>query len=184
MILGMDTSSQGPVGTPASSVAGVRLRSMTDADADAVLRIYQAGLDSGASSFETRAPAWADFAAKRPAEHRFVAVDDGDTVLGWVTASPISRRAAYAGVVEHSVYVDPARTGRGIGLLLLRGLIEATEAHGIWTVQSGIFPENVASLRLHAKAGFRTVGVRERIGRLDGRWRDVVLVERRSPLVD
>jgi phosphinothricin acetyltransferase len=104
-------------------------------------------------------------------------------VLGWVAVSPVSARQVYAGVVEHSVYVDPAAHGRGVGRLLLQALIAATEAAGIWTIQSGVFPENAASLALHATCGFRVVGTRERVGRHHGRWRDVVLVERRSPTV-
>lgn len=107
-------------------------------------------------------------------------------MLGWVAASAVSERCVYAGVVEHSVYVDPAASGRGVGLRLLRALVESTEAEGIWTIQSGIFPENQASLRLHERAGFRTVGLRERVGKMSygtmaGRWRDVVFIERRSP---
>lgn len=93
------------------------------------------------------------------------------------------RRAAYSGVVEHSVYVDPSAQGQGAGTALLNALIASTEADGIWTIQSGVFPENTASLALHMRAGFRVVGVRERIGRHHGRWRDVVLLERRSPVV-
>ncbi|MFE2140817.1 GNAT family N-acetyltransferase, partial [Streptomyces sp. NPDC059456] len=102
-------------------------------------------------------------------------------VLGWAAVVPVSDRCAYAGVVEHSVYVHPGARGRGVGLALLTALLASADAAGIWTVQSGIFPENTASLALHRRAGFRVVGTRERIGRRDGRWRDVVLVERRSP---
>ncbi len=101
-------------------------------------------------------------------------------VGGWVAASAVSSRCVYAGVVEHSLYVAPAHQGRGLGTLLLNALIDSTEAAGIWTIQAGIFPENTASLRLHEKAGFRWLGVRERIGRHHDRWRDVVLLERRS----
>ncbi|MER7272265.1 N-acetyltransferase family protein [Micromonospora carbonacea] len=160
------------------------IRAMVAADAERVLAIYQAGLDGGDASFETVAPTWAAFDASRLAAHRLVAVDDADTVLGWVAASPTSTRPVYAGVVEHSVYVEPAARGRGIARLLLDALITSTEAAGIWTIQSGVFPENAASLALHAGAGFRTVGVRERVGRHHGRWRDVVLLERRSTVVD
>jgi phosphinothricin acetyltransferase len=157
---------------------------MSPADADAVLAIYQAGLDGGHASFEISAPAWAEFDATRLAEHRFVAVDPGSGgVLGWVAVTAVSSRCVYAGVVEHSVYVDPAARGRGVGRLLLRTLIDSTEAAGVWTIQSGVFPENAASLALHAAFGFRVVGTRERIGQHHGRWRDVVLLERRSPVV-
>jgi L-amino acid N-acyltransferase YncA len=161
----------------------ITVRPMTASDADAVLAIYQAGLDGGDASFETTAPAWPAFDAARLADHRFVAVDSNGTVVGWVAVSPTSTRAVYAGVVEHSVYVDPAARGRGVARLLLDALIASTEAAGIWTIQSGVFPENTASLAVHQRAGFRVVGTRERIGRHHGRWRDVVLLERRSPAV-
>jgi L-amino acid N-acyltransferase YncA len=160
------------------------VRPMRAADAKAVLAIYQAGLDSGNASFEHTAPEWEAFDAARSPDHRFVAVDAGDTVLGWVAVSAVSSRSVYAGRVEHSVYVDPAAQRRGVGRLLLDALIASTEAAGVWTIESGIFPENAASLALHHAAGFRTVGVRERIGRherLGNRWRDVVFIERRSP---
>jgi phosphinothricin acetyltransferase len=156
---------------------------MTAADADAVLRIYQAGLDSQLASFETDAGPWAAFDAARLPGHRFVAERDG-AVIGWVAVSRVSSRAVYAGVVEHSVYVDPAARSGGVGRALLSRLIASTEADGIWTIQSGVFPENTASLRLHERLGFRVLGVRERIGRHHGTWRDVVLLERRSPVVD
>ena len=155
---------------------------MTGAHAAAVLAIYQAGIDEGDATFETRAPAWEAFAAAKLPEHRYVAVT-GTDVLGWVAASAVSDRCAYAGVVEHSVYVHPGARGRGVGRQLLDALISSTEAAGIWTIQSGIFPENTASAALHRAAGFRTVGTRERIGRHHGRWRDVVFIERRSPRI-
>jgi phosphinothricin acetyltransferase len=125
------------------------------------------------------APTWAEFDAAKLEEHRHVAVDAG-RIVGWVAASPTSSRCAYRGVVEHSVYVDPAARKRGVGALLLQALIDSTEAKGIWTIQSGVFPENTASLRLHERAGFRVVGTRTRVGKHHGRWRDVVLIERRS----
>ncbi|MFV2020327.1 GNAT family N-acetyltransferase [Micromonospora sp. LOL_023] len=156
---------------------------MSADDAAAVLDIYQAGLDTGLASFETTAPGWAAFDAGRLPQHRWVATGDDGAVLGWAAVSPVSTRPVYAGVVEHSVYVSPAAHGRRVGTRLLDALISSTEAAGIWTVQAGIFPENSASLALHARAGFRTVGTRQRIGRRDGRWRDVVLLERRSPVV-
>jgi L-amino acid N-acyltransferase YncA len=164
----------------------MNIRTMRDTDADAVLRIYQAGIDSGNASFETIAPTWDAFDASKLPDHRYVAVDCADTVLGWVTVSAVSNRCVYAGVVEHSVYVDPAAQRRGIGKELLGALIRSTEAAGIWTIQSGVFPENTASLTVHQRAGFRVVGVREKVGRhvsRGNRWRDVVFIERRSPLV-
>ncbi|MFC9479371.1 GNAT family N-acetyltransferase [Streptomyces griseus] len=151
--------------------------------AEQVLAIYQAGVDEGNATFETTAPAWEAFDAAMLPEHRFAAIEGNGKVLGWVAASRVSDRCSYAGVVEHSVYVHPAARGRGIASTLLRALIESTERAGIWTVQSGIFPENAASLAVHERAGFRVIGTRERIGRHHGVWRDVVLVERRSPAI-
>ena len=159
----------------------VLVRPMEAGDAGPVLAIYQAGLDTGQASFEVTAPAWEDFDAGKLPAHRHVAVDAGTgEVLGWAAAIPVSDRCVYAGVVEHSVYVHPGHKRRGIGAALLAALVESTEAAGIWTIQSGVFPENTASLRLHRQAGFRVVGTRERIGRHHGEWRDVVLIERRS----
>jgi phosphinothricin acetyltransferase len=155
---------------------------MTADHAQQVLAIYQAGIDEGNATFETVAPGWDAFDAGKLPGHRFVALDGLD-VIGWVAVSPTSSRAVYAGVVEHSVYVHPAGRGRGIGLALLRAVITSTEAAGIWTIRSGIFPENMASLALHARAGFRVVGTQERVGRHHGRWRDVILIERRSSVV-
>ncbi|WP_307805591.1 GNAT family N-acetyltransferase [Streptomyces spirodelae] len=148
-----------------------------------VLAIYQAGIDEGNATFETEAPSWESFDAAKLPEHRFVALDEDRTVTGWIAASRVSDRCAYAGVVEHSVYVHPRARGRGTAAALLAALIDSTEAAGIWTIQSGVFPENTASLAVHRRAGFRTIGVRERIGRHHDRWRDVVLIERRSAAV-
>ncbi|WP_339153983.1 N-acetyltransferase family protein [Streptomyces sp. F41] len=151
--------------------------------AEQVLAIYRAGVDEGNATFETAAPAWEAFDVAKLPEHRFAAVEGNGKVLGWVAASRVSDRCSYAGVVEHSVYVHPAARGRGIASTLLRALIESTERAGIWTIQSGIFPENAASLAVHERAGFRVIGTRERIGCHHGVWRDVVLVERRSPAI-
>lgn len=162
----------------------VDIRPMRQTDADAVLAIYQAGLDGGHASFEITAPTWAAFDAVKLPGHRFVATDRGTgAVLGWVAVSAVSDRCVYAGVVEHSVYVRQDARGRGVGRALLDALITSTEAAGIWTIQAGVFPENQASLALHAATGFRIVGTRERIGRHHGRWRDVLLLERRSPTI-
>ncbi|MGW3396908.1 N-acetyltransferase family protein [Streptomyces hydrogenans] len=156
---------------------------MTADHAEQVLAIYQAGIDEGDATFETTAPAWESIAATRLPEHRFVALDEAGRVLGWVAAAKVSDRCAYAGVVDHSVYVAPGARGRGVATALLRALADSTERAGIWTIQSGIFPENAASLAVHARAGFRVIGTRQRIGRHHGVWRDVLLVERRSPRV-
>jgi L-amino acid N-acyltransferase YncA len=157
----------------------VRIEPMTGQHAAAVLAIYQAGIDEGNATFETRAPGWPAFTTARLPGHRLVAIAAGQ-VTGWVAASAVSVRGVYAGVVEHSVYVHPGARGQGAGRRLLDALIASTEAAGIWTIQSSIFPENTASLRLHRQAGFRVVGTRERIARHHGRWRDTVLIERRS----
>lgn len=156
---------------------------MTQAHADSVLEIYQAGIDEGNATFETTTPEWAVFVAAKVPRHCFVHVDEAGVVLGWVAASKVSDRCAYAGVIEHSVYVHPDAQGRGVARALLGALIASTEAAGVWTIQSGIFPENTASLTLHRRAGFRVVGTRERVGRHHGVWRDVVLLERRSPRI-
>jgi L-amino acid N-acyltransferase YncA len=154
---------------------------MLAGDASQVLVIYQAGLDTRQASFETAAPAWEAFDAARLPGHRHVAADAATgEVVGWVAASAVSSRPVYAGVIEHSVYVHPGHRGRGVGAALLGALIWSSEAAGIWTIQSGVFPENTASLALHKRAGFRVVGVRERVGCHHGRWRDTVLIERRS----
>jgi L-amino acid N-acyltransferase YncA/DNA-binding transcriptional ArsR family regulator len=173
---------QPPPGPAAAGLPpGITIRPMRPADADQVLAIYQAGLDSGQASFETAAPSWPEFDAGKLPGHRHVAADTASgEVLGWAAVTAVSGRCVYAGVVEHSVYVSPAARRRGVGAALLRELVRSTEAAGIWTIQSGIFPENTASLRLHEQAGFRVVGRRQRIGRHHGQWRDVLLLERRS----
>ncbi len=141
--------------------------------------IYAAGIASGNATFETETPEWNVFEDGHIGDLRLVATD-GDKVIGWAAASPVSDRCAYSGVVENSVYVNPGHQGRGVGRLLLSALIAASEAAGNWTIQTGIFPENTASLALHEACGFRVVGRRERIGKLDGQWRDVIMLERRS----
>jgi phosphinothricin acetyltransferase len=167
-----------PAGMPGATIAA-----MTHQHATAVLDIYRKGIATGHATFETEPPTWDAFTATRLPDHRFVAVDGQGEVLGWVACSRVSDRCVYAGVVEHSVYVHPDARGRGVGRILLQALIHSTEQAGIWTVQSGVFPENTASLALHATCGFRSVGTRERVGRHHGRWRDVVAIERRSPII-
>ena len=162
---------------------GITITAMRPEHAEQVLAIYQAGIDEGDATFETAAPAWQAFDAAKLPEHRHVAHTADGRVLGWIAASAVSDRCVYSGVVEHSVYVHPDARGLGIATDLLKALIASTEAAGIWTIQSGIFPENTASLALHARCGFRTVGTRERIGEHHGVWRDVLLIERRSPLI-
>jgi L-amino acid N-acyltransferase YncA len=159
------------------------IQPMTAEHSAPVIAIYQSGIDEGNATFETSAPSWEEFSASRLPGHRYVAVNQENNVLGWVAASAVSDRCVYAGVVEHSVYVHSEARGQGIGRQLLDALIASTEAAGIWTIQSGIFPENAASAALHKAAGFRVVGIRERIGQHHGRWRDVLLIERRSPAI-
>lgn len=162
----------------------VAIRAMTDADSDAVLAIYQAGIDTGNATFETAAPDWERFSAGKLPAPRLVATDPATgEVVGWATLSAVSDRCVYSGVAENALYVHPAARGRGVGEALLRALVAEAEQAGIWTVQTGIFPENTASVALHQKVGFRVVGRRERIGRHHGVWRDVLFLERRSPAI-
>lgn len=162
----------------------VSLAPMARGHGDQVLAIYRAGIEEGNATFETTAPAWDAFDAARLPDHRFVALDPTGRVLGWTAVSQVSARPAYAGVVEHSVYVHPDARGLGVAGALLRELTASTEKAGIWTIQSGVFPENAASLALHARAGFRVIGTRERVARHHGAWRNVLLIERRSPAID
>lgn len=156
---------------------------MTETDWPAVERIYAEGIATGDATFETETPTWEEFDRGRLVHHRVVVVERGE-ILGWAALSPTSARACYAGVVEHSVYVAEAARGRGIGRALLEALISGADAAELWTIQTSVFPENEASLRLHRALGFRTVGRRERVAQLGGVWRDTILLERRSSAVD
>lgn len=155
------------------------LRPMAPPDWPGVRAVYLEGIATGNATFETEAPQWESWDAAHHTVCRLVA-ENGDAVLGFAALSPVSARRVYAGVAEVSVYVSASARGAGVGGALLRELIRASEAAGFWTLQAGIFPENHASLRLHEKCGFRVLGVRERVGCMAGRWRDVVLLERRS----
>ena len=159
---------------------GATVRAMTEADWPAVVEIWAEGIATGNATFETEPPSWAAFDASRRQEGRLVAEDDG-VVVGWAALSPVSSRACYAGVAEDSVYVASAAHGRGVGRLLMDALVAAARAAGVWTIQTSVFPENAASLALHARAGFRVVGRRERIAELDGVWRDTLFLELRLP---
>lgn len=147
-----------------------------------VRAVYEEGLATGDATFETEAPEWERWDASHLRACRLVALADG-RVAGWAALSPVSMRKVYAGVAEVSVYVGAAFRGRGVGRTLLEALVLESESEGVWTLQAGIFPENVASVALHEACGFRVVGRRERIGQLKGRWRDTVLLERRSRTV-
>ena len=150
----------------------------------AVRSIYEQGLATGQATFTTEAPSWEEWDHSHLAHSRLVAVADAvGPVLGWAALSPVSSRCVYGGVAEVSVYVAAEARGQGVGRHLLAGLVAASEAQGIWTLQAGIFPENLASVRLHEAAGFRVVGRRERISQLRGQWRDTLLLERRSARV-
>jgi L-amino acid N-acyltransferase YncA len=157
---------------------------LTASDWPEVAHIYAAGIAGGNATFEHSVPSWEDwFAARLPAPC-LVARDAAGAVIGWAALSPVSTRVVYRGVGSVSIYVDPALAGRGVGTTLLSGLIDASERLGLWTLEAGIFPENAASLALHERCGFRPVGVRRRVGQMqDGRWRDVLLYERRSSVV-
>lgn len=163
--------------------AGIRIRELVGEDWPDVRRIYEEGIASGHATFETGSPEWEDWNASRLVECRLAAEEDG-VVIGFAALSPVSSRPVYRGVAEVMVYVAADARGRGVGTDLLRALVEASEVAGIWTLSAGIFPENEASIKAHQRVGFRRVGLRERIGRFhDGRWRDYVLLERRSDVV-
>jgi L-amino acid N-acyltransferase YncA len=157
----------------------VTIDDMRPGDWPVVARIYEHGLDLG--TFEESVPSWPEWHATHLSEPRLVARED-DRVVGWAALAPFSRRECYRGVTENSVYVAPEVRGRGIGLALLEELVRRADALGIWTIQAGILAGNDASIALHERCGFRIVGIRERIARKRGEWRDVVLMERRSAL--
>ena len=156
------------------------IRDLRPDDWPEVASIYEAGIRTGDATFETEVPPWRIWDAGHLPRHRLVTESDG-RVVAWVALAPVSSRACYAGVVEDSIYVAPGSKGAGLGRALLTRIVEDAEDAGIWTIQTGIFPENHASIALHERCGFRVVGIRERIARLHGVWRDVVIMERRSP---
>ena len=147
-----------------------------------VQAIYQQGIDTKNATFEDKVKTWDEWNRATWPDCRLVAELEGE-IAGWAALSPVSSRAVYAGVAEVSIYVAAVHRGQGVGAHLLTALIDASEQAGFWTLQAGIFPENVASIQLHKKCGFRTVGLREKLGQMDGVWRDVVLLERRSQIV-
>ena len=160
----------------------IAIESMTEGHWQAVRAIYLEGIATGDATFETEAPSWEAWDDAHLAFARLVAQRAGD-VIGWAALSPVSHRKAYAGVAEVSVYVAALNRQRGVGSALLERLIQESEQNGIWTLQAAVFPENAATIALHKRCGFREVGQRERIGKLNGIWRDTILLERRSETV-
>jgi len=146
-----------------------------------VKKIYEQGIATGQATFQSTAPEWDEWNQSHLAHSRFVAIENNE-IVGWAALTPVSGRCVYAGVAEISIYIDERYRGRGIGKTLLKHLITDSESHNIWTLQAGIFPENISSLKIHESLGFRKVGYRERIGQFKGVWRDTVLLEKRSAL--
>ena len=166
-----------------TGTAGFAIETLLPEHWPGVARVYVEGIATRNATFETEVPTWEEWDSSHLANHRFVAQEGGDLV-GWVAVSAVSGRCVYRGVVESSVYVAERARGQGKGRRLLEALIASTEADGIWTIQAGMFPENEGSIRLHESVGFEVVGLHRRLGKLDGEWRDVLLMERRSPVVD
>ncbi|MCK9150999.1 GNAT family N-acetyltransferase [Methanobacterium alcaliphilum] len=159
-----------------------QIEQMVAGDWDQVSRIYLDGIRTGNATFEEKLPSWDFWLSKHILDCNIVARRENE-ILGWAALSPTSNRKVYSGVVEVSVYVNDEHRGKKIGMNLIQELIKLSEKKGFWTLQAGIFPENKISINLHKKCGFRIVGMREKIGKLDGIWRDVVLMERRSKIV-
>ena len=159
--------------------AQVTIAALGPGDWDDVARIYAEGIATRLATFETEVPSWQAWDRAHLPGHRFMAREDG-RAAGWAALAPVSSRCVYAGVAEVSVYVAAAARGRGVGTALLSALVASSETGGVWTLEAGILPENEASVRMHGRCGFRVVGRRERLGRMDGEWRDVLLLERRS----
>lgn len=157
----------------------LKVNNLLAEDWEHVKNIYLEGMETGNATFQQTAPSWDEWTKSHLSECRFVARMNGQ-VVGWAALSPVSSRCVYAGVAEVSIYVKQGQQGRGIGSCLLEKLIKESEKSEIWTLQAGIFPENQSSMALHRKWGFREVGRRERIGKMNGKWRDVILLERRS----
>ncbi len=157
------------------------IKQMQQEDWSQVAHIYKQGIDSGDSTFESEVPSWEEWSASHNTPCNLV-LKSGERVLGWIALTPVSKRCVFSGVAELSVYIDQDYQGQGIGFQLLQRVVEVAVSHGFWTLESGVFPENIASLKLHKKCGFRTVGTRQKIGKMPGtgRWRDVVLLEYRT----
>jgi len=158
------------------------IQRLTQQDYPAVKRIYEQGLATGNSTFQTSAPEWEEWDSSHLATCRIVGMKDNE-VIGWAALTPVSGRCVYAGVAEVSVYVDQSFRGKGFGTTLLEALIRESEKNNVWTLQAGIFPENTSSIRIHEALGFRQIGYREKIGKLNGVWRNTLLLERRSTVI-
>lgn len=158
------------------------IRKLEPSDASRVLEIYKMGIDSEHSTFETTLPTWEEWDSRHHTHSRYVYIVD-NLVVGWIALSPTSLRYAYRGVAEVSIYIHPKFHGQGIGSKLMEEMIISSEKNGIWTLVSSVFPENVATLRLHEKYGFRKVGYREKVANLNGFWKDTIILERRSQIV-
>ena len=174
--------SEQDISVKANITASQIIEQMTPEDWPQVKSIYLEGIATGNATFEIEAPSWEVWDASHLPFARLVACD-GETIVGWAALSPVSQRCVYGGVAEVSVYVSTSNRGSGVGRALLSALIAQSEQNGIWTLQAGMFPENVASRALHERFGFRELGRRERIGKLKGVWRDTILFERRSSKV-
>jgi phosphinothricin acetyltransferase len=164
------------------SVLGFDIKAMRSEDWPAVQEIYSEGIATGNATFETETPSWEKWDQGHFQDCRLVAMNS-EGILGWAALSPVSTRRVYSGVAEVSVYVAAKARGHGVGTLLLQSLVEQSERCGVWTLQAGIFPENVPSVALHKSCGFREVGLRQKLGQRSGVWRDVLLLERRSSRV-
>ena len=160
----------------------IKICQMTDKSWSEVARIYESGIATKNATFQTEAPDWDSWDKAHRKDCRLIAVIN-DTIVGWAALSNVSSRCVYSGVAEVSVYVDSEFRGKGVGDKLMDSLINESEMNGIWSLQAGIFPENIGSINLHHKHGFRTIGIKERIGKMDKTWRDVTMVERRSKTV-
>jgi L-amino acid N-acyltransferase YncA len=160
----------------------IQILQMSESFWNDVARIYNAGIATKNATFETAAPDWNSWDKAHRKDCRLIA-RIGDRIVGWAALSNVSSRCVYSGVAEVSVYVDTSFSHQGIGDILLKSLIKESESNGIWTLQAGIFPENEGSIKLHINNGFRIIGIKEKIGKMDGKWRDVALLERRSKTV-
>lgn len=161
----------------------ITVRALETSDGMKILAIYAEAIKGAHATFDTNVPTWTEWNRAHLPMHRFVAIDDAGKILGWTALSKVSERREYAGIVECYTFVRADARRTGVGTVLLKDLIAATEAQGLWTLQAHIFPENEAGIALHTKLGFEVVGTRSRMGRHRGRWRDILLLERRSPAV-